>query len=149
MIHAALIILVAAACTLVTRAAPFLLFRDRELPGAVVYLGKILPAAIMATLMVYCLRSTGFAAAADFAPQLIAVAVVAALAIERIHRAILVNFGLMICALPINRGLLKMHLAGPVIRITGLVVATVAIQMILSGLGEWVLTLQSGQLPVR
>lgn len=63
--------------------------------------------------------------------------------------AILVNFGLMICALPINRGLLKMHLAGPVIRITGLVVATVAIQMILSGLGEWVLTLQSGQLPVR
>jgi branched-subunit amino acid transport protein AzlD len=83
MIHAALIILVAAACTLVTRAAPFLLFRDRELPGAVVYLGKILPAAIMATLVVYCLRSTGFAAAADFAPQLIAVAVVAALHVWR------------------------------------------------------------------
>ena len=63
--------------------------------------------------------------------------------------AILINFCLMVCALPINRGLLKLHLAGPVIRITGLVVATVAIQMILSGVGEWLLTLQSTQLPAR
>ncbi len=55
--------------------------------------------------------------------------------------AILVNFCLMICALPINRLLLKMRLAGPLVRITGLVVATVAVQMIFSGLSEWLQTL--------
>ena len=55
--------------------------------------------------------------------------------------AILINFSLMICALPINRLLLKMHLAGPLIRITGLIVATVAIQMIFSGISEWLLLL--------
>jgi multiple antibiotic resistance protein len=51
--------------------------------------------------------------------------------------ALLVNFALMIAALPINRMLLRIHLEGPLIRITGLVVATVAIQMILTGATEW------------
>ena len=57
--------------------------------------------------------------------------------------ALLINFVLMIAALPINRLLLRIHLAGPLIRITGLVVATVAIQMILTGVTEWLkITLQ-------
>ena len=43
------------------------------------YLGNMLPPAVMATLVVYCLRSTGFSAAAGFLPQLISVAVTAAL----------------------------------------------------------------------
>lgn len=51
--------------------------------------------------------------------------------------AILTNFLLMISALPINRMLLRIHMAGPLIRITGLIVATVAIQMILTGTAEW------------
>ncbi len=55
--------------------------------------------------------------------------------------AILINFSLMICAMPINRLLLKMRLAGPLIRITGLIVVTVAIQMVFSGIGEWLVLL--------
>jgi len=52
--------------------------------------------------------------------------------------AILLNFALMAMSLPINHVLKRLHLTGPLIRITGLIVATVAIQMILTGLQEWV-----------
>lgn len=51
------VILVTAACTLFTRVLPFLLFgRDRPVPETVRYLGRVLPAAIMAALVVYCLK---------------------------------------------------------------------------------------------
>ena len=57
-----LIILVVAAVTLVTRALPFLLFRNPErTPRAVVYLGKVLPPATMAMLVVYCLKGVSVA----------------------------------------------------------------------------------------
>jgi len=42
-----------------------------------------------------------------------------------------------VLAQPINHLLLRIRLAGPLVRITGLIVATVAVQMILTGLGEW------------
>ncbi len=51
--------------------------------------------------------------------------------------AILVNFGLMTITPFLHRGLQRMHLIGPLIRITGLIVATVAVQMVLAGLAEW------------
>ena len=79
MTHSLLILLVTALCTYLTRAVPFWLFRSGQLPGAITYLGKVLPGAIMATLVVYCLRSTSFASAAGFLPQLIAVIAVAGL----------------------------------------------------------------------
>jgi len=41
-------------------------FGSRKVPGAVRYLGNMLPPAVMATLVVYCLRSTYFSAAAYF-----------------------------------------------------------------------------------
>ena len=84
MIRSALILTVVAAVTYLTRALPFWIFRGQgELPGSVTYLGRILPAAIMATLVVYCLRGTGFATTAGFLPQLAGVAVVAALHLWR------------------------------------------------------------------
>ena len=39
--------------------------------------------------------------------------------------------------MPVNRLLHVLHLTGPLIRITGLIVAAVAVQMVLSGTGEW------------
>ncbi len=39
-----------------TRVLPFLVFRKGELPDAMVYLGKVLPYAIMGLLVVYALR---------------------------------------------------------------------------------------------
>ena len=73
-------IAVMAAVTLLTRALPFLLFdRGGEPPKVVLYLGRVLPPAIIAMLIVYCLRGMSFAAPGGWAPQLICVAVVAAL----------------------------------------------------------------------
>ena len=77
MSHAALIIVVAGAVTLLLRFLPFLIFGGkRETPPFVVYLGKVLPYAIMGMLVIYCLRGISFTAAANFLPELIACAVV-------------------------------------------------------------------------
>ena len=77
MTHAALIIVVAGAVTLLLRFLPFLIFGGkRETPPFIVYLGKVLPYAIMGMLVIYCLRGISFTAAANFLPELIACAVV-------------------------------------------------------------------------
>ena len=78
-----LIIAVCVLCTQLERALPFLVFRGREVPGAVRYLGRVLPMAVMATLVVYCLRETVFTSPAGFLPQLIALAVVVGLHLWR------------------------------------------------------------------
>ena len=77
MSHAALIIAVAGAVTLLLRFLPFLIFGGkRETPPYIVYLGKVLPYAIMGMLVIYCLRGISFTAAANILPELIACAVV-------------------------------------------------------------------------
>ena len=77
MSHAALIIVVAGAVTLLLRFLPFLIFNGkRETPPYIIYLGKVLPYAIMGMLVIYCLRGISFTAAANFLTELIACAVV-------------------------------------------------------------------------
>ena len=71
-----LIFLVIALCTIFTRFLPFIIFGYRDLPFPLQYLGPILPATIMAVLVVYCLKSTAFSAPALWVPQLVSVAVV-------------------------------------------------------------------------
>lgn len=71
------IILVVALCTFVTRALPFLVFKHAdELPHRIVYLGRVLPMAIMFCLIVYCLRDTAFFLYPYGIPQLLGVAFV-------------------------------------------------------------------------
>ena len=82
--HAFLLVLVCAAVTFVLRAAPFFIFGEgRETPPFVMYLGKVLPYAIIAMLVVYCLRSISFAAAPHGIPEIIATGVVVALQVWR------------------------------------------------------------------
>ena len=51
------IILAVAAGTQITRWLPFWLFPEKKDPPAVVlYLGRVLPAAVMGLLVVYCLK---------------------------------------------------------------------------------------------
>lgn len=73
------IIVVCALCTILERALPFLIFRGREVPEIIRYLGGVLPMAIMATLVIYCLKEISFTSIAGFLPQLIGCAVTAAL----------------------------------------------------------------------
>ena len=63
--------------TLLLRFLPFLIFNGkRETPPYIIYLGRVLPYAIMGMLVIYCLRGISFTAAANFLPELIACAVV-------------------------------------------------------------------------
>lgn len=59
--------------TFLTRALPFLLFdRGDHPPKIVLYLGRVLPPAIIAMLIVYCLKGVSFAAPAGWVPALAA-----------------------------------------------------------------------------
>ena len=51
--------------------------------------------------------------------------------------AVFVNFMFMLFSLGINKILRKLCITGPLIRITGLIVSAVAIQMIFNGFAEW------------
>ena len=87
-------IAVMALVTYLTRALPFLLFgRGGRPPKAVLYLGRVLPPAIIAMLIIYCLRNTSFtlpggggellSALSGWAPQLLSAAAVVGLHVWR------------------------------------------------------------------
>lgn len=50
--------------------------------------------------------------------------------------AILINFILMLFSIGINQMLEKLHLLGPLIRLTGLIISAVAVQMVIAGCKE-------------
>ena len=78
LLHSALLVAVIAAVTALLRFIPFWLF-SKNTPKTVLYLGKTLPYAIMAMLVVYCLKNICFTAFPFGAAELIAVAVVVVL----------------------------------------------------------------------
>lgn len=66
-------IAVMAVVTFLTRALPFLLFdRGDHPPKLVLYLGRVLPPAIIAMLIVYCVKGVSFATPAGWVPTLLA-----------------------------------------------------------------------------
>lgn len=70
-----LVIFISAFVTWFTRAIPFLIFGNRELPERVKYLGLVLPPAIMVILVVYCLRNMDLTTISCI-PEIVACAVV-------------------------------------------------------------------------
>lgn len=68
-------IVIAALVTIGLRFAPFLLLSGKKTPAVVVWLGKVLPYAIMGMLVVYCLKGTTFSSLSGFVPALAASAV--------------------------------------------------------------------------
>ena len=69
-------IAIIAAVTIAIRFLPFIIFKGRETPKTITYLGKVLPYAIMGMLVVYCLKNVSFSSVGTFLPELIAGAVV-------------------------------------------------------------------------
>ena len=65
--------------TVLTRFLPFLVFAGRPTPRYIQYLGKLLPGAVFAMLVLYCLRNVTPFAYSYGLPELIAVAVTAGL----------------------------------------------------------------------
>lgn len=87
-------ILVAAACTFATRVAPFLLFNGKKpIPPIVRYLGEALPPAVIALLVVYCVKNVNWLAAPHGTPELLCIAVTAALHVWKRNNLLSIGVG--------------------------------------------------------
>ena len=87
-------IAVAALCTFATRLVPFALFGGKkEVPATITYLGKVLPPAIIATLIIYCIRSVDFTASPHGAAEIIAIVVTVLLHIWKKNTLISIGGG--------------------------------------------------------
>ena len=69
--HAAILVLVMAAVTMLLRFLPFLVFRKRT-PAYISYLGEVLPSAMIGLLVIYCLKDTVITRSPFGVPELIA-----------------------------------------------------------------------------
>ena len=90
-------IIMIAVCTLVTmltRFLPFLIFNEhRKTPEIILYLGKVLPCAIMGMLVVYCLKDVAFLSTPFGAPEFLSIAVVALLHIWKRNSLLSIGVG--------------------------------------------------------
>lgn len=70
-----LMIIISGAVTFLLRVLPFIAFRKKT-PYFITYLGRVLPCAIMAMLVIYCLRDVKILSAPHAVPEFTACAVV-------------------------------------------------------------------------
>lgn len=77
-VHSLLLIVVIAGVTALIRFLPFLVFR-KGTPKTVLYLGEVLPYAIMGMLVVYCLKDISVTGSTHAIPEALAVAATALL----------------------------------------------------------------------
>ena len=95
--HSVWIIVVAALVTMATRFLPFLIFRGgKKTPDLIVYLGKVLPYAIMGMLVVYCLKGVSVTDLSSVLPAALGVAVTAGLHLWK-HNTLLSILGGTVC----------------------------------------------------
>lgn len=73
-----LLIAVIAGVTILIRFLPFLVFR-KGAPGPILYLGEVLPYAIMGMLVVYCLKHISVTTGSHGLPELLSVLLVVVL----------------------------------------------------------------------
>lgn len=86
-------ILIVGFATMLTRALPFILFRDSgKVPAFVSYLGRVLPYAAMGLLVVYCLKGIPTSPVYGL-PELLGVAAVAFLHIWRGNTFLSIGIG--------------------------------------------------------
>ena len=72
-LHAAALVAVIAAVTILLRFAPFVVFGGgRPTPRYILYLARVLPCAIMAMLVVYCLRNVNILTGTHGLPEFLA-----------------------------------------------------------------------------
>jgi len=103
-LHSVLIVGVASAVTILLRFLPFFIFGEKKTPEFLDYLGKFLPYAIMAMLVVYCLKGVTFAAAVSWIPSAVGVIVVVALHVWK-RNTLLSIVGGTICYMMMIQGI--------------------------------------------
>lgn len=82
------------AVTMRTRFLPFLIFGEKgETPAVISHLGRVLPYAVMAMLVVYCLKGLDFSAPGSFVPELLCTALVAGLHVWKRNTLLSIGVG--------------------------------------------------------
>ena len=100
--HSILLIAVSALITLLTRALPFLLFSGkRRMPAWLERLADKIPPAIIAVLVVYCVRSVSPAAPGELAATFLSLAVVVLLHLWKRNTLLSIAAGTQVCENPI------------------------------------------------
>lgn len=93
-LHSILVVVVAALATAFTRALPFVVLGGkRKVPEVVVYLGKVLPCAIMSILVVYCLKGVTLFSGNHGLPEILAVALVVLLHLWKKNTLLSIGLG--------------------------------------------------------
>ena len=93
-LHDVLLVAVVALVTIALRFLPFWIFSEnRTTPPLILYLGKVLPYAIMGMLVIYCLKDISFTAAPFGTPELIGCAAVALLHIWKRNTLLSIGAG--------------------------------------------------------
>ena len=82
-LHSILLVIVMAVVTALLRFFPFLVFTNKQTPRYIVYLGRVLPFAVMGMLVVYCLKDISFLNSPFGIPELVACLLVALMHIWR------------------------------------------------------------------
>ena len=78
----------------ITRALPFIIFRDAShLPKIIEYLGKVLPASMMGLLVVYCFKDVNFTVVSEIVPALVAAVVVVTLHLWKRNTVLSISAG--------------------------------------------------------
>ena len=91
------LIVVMALVTMATRFLPFLIFGEhRKTPELILYLGKVLPCAVMGMLVVYCLKDVAFLQAPFGLPELIGIVVVALLHLWKRNSLLSIGVGTVV-----------------------------------------------------
>jgi branched-subunit amino acid transport protein AzlD len=93
--RAAVLVAVMAVVTILLRFLPFLVFRN-ETPPYLVYLGKVLPPAIIGMLVIYCLKDVSLMAKPFGIPELIAAACVVGLQVWKRNSLISILTGTVV-----------------------------------------------------
>ena len=93
-LHVVLMVLVMAVVTFLLRAFPFMVFSGKkETPQFVLYLGKVLPFAIIGMLVIYCVKDISFVALGSFLPYIISGAIVVVLHVWRRNTLLSITAG--------------------------------------------------------
>lgn len=89
-----MIVAVVSLCTIIVRAFPFVVFGHRgNTSKAVNYIGKVLPSAVIAVLVLYCLKEVSFHNSVTFVPQIVSIIVVVLLHIWKRNNLISIGLG--------------------------------------------------------
>lgn len=87
-----IIIIMVALGTMFTRFLPFILFPENKKPHeTILYLGGVLPSAMMGLLVVYCLRNVSFTSSSHGIPEIIAIASI--VIIHKLKNNVLLSIG--------------------------------------------------------